>query len=226
MGRSIKRPPHFQLKEFEVEKMNRIILILMLVFGTITVANAQNARQLYLGYENNDKVVAPNNDTANRRKKGQPGTKVIIERWRNGEVKFVSPKKTFRSGDKIRLRFATNFNGYIRILNVGSSGRVTMLFPYKGANDRITPSDDFQIPNNNDWIVFDNTEGTEMLSIILSKKPFDDDDDLGSLNKRATGSRDLSIQSDEDATFAVTSEDSLDKQVGFTLRLKHRKYKD
>jgi hypothetical protein len=205
--------------------MKKTILILMLVFASITIANAQTARQLYLGYENNNQMVAPNNDTANRKKSGQPGTKVIIERSRNGEVKFVSPKKTFRSGDKIRLRFATNFDGYIRILNVGTSGRVTMLFPYNGANDRITPSDDFQIPNNNDWIVFDDTEGTEMLTIILSKKPFgDEDDDLSGLNKRAT-SRDLSIESDDDATFAVTSEEYLEKPIGFTLRLKHKRYK-
>lgn len=197
--------------------MKRSFIILTLILCVMTAVQAQDARDLYLGYS------GPTNTTANTKKGGRPGTKVTIERFRNGKIKFVSPKSKFRSGDKIRLRFATNFDGYIRILNIGSSGRINMLFPYKGANDRITPSFNFQIPNNNDWIVFDETEGTEMLSVIMSSKPFNrDDDDLRSLNNRSTRSRDLSIQMDEDATFAVTTQESLDKRVGFTLRLKHR----
>jgi hypothetical protein len=202
--------------------MKNTILILILIFSALTIANAQNARELFLGYGNNDKpVTAPTNDTANKRR-GKPGAKVTIERLRDGKLKFVSPKSTFLSGDKIRLRFATNFDGYVRILSIGSSGKVSLLFPYQGANDRITPSGDFQVPNNNDWIVFDDTPGTEMLSVILSAKPFGDDQDLSGLNSRATKSRDLTIQSDDDATFAVASEESLREPIGFTLRLKHK----
>ena len=200
--------------------MKKTIFILMLILSTLTIANAQKPRDLFLGYENKV-VTAPTNDTANK-KKGKPGAKVTIELLRDGKLKFVSPKTSFRSGDKIRLRFATNFEGYVRILNVGSSGRVSLLFPYKGANDRITPSSDFQVPNNNDWIVFDDTPGTETLTVILSAKPFSNDDDLSGLNSRATKSRDLTIQSDDDATFAVASEESLHEPIGFTLRLKHK----
>ncbi len=199
--------------------MKKTILILIVILGTLTIAQAQNARDLYLGYGND--VIAPTNDSANR-KRGKPGTKVTIELYRDGKLKFVKPTSKFRSGDKIRLRFATNFDGYIRILNVGSSGRVSLLFPYKDANDRITPSTDFQIPNNNDWIVFDDTPGTEMLTVILSAKPFADDKDLSGLNSRATRSRDLTIQSDDDATYAVFGEGSLQEPVGFTLQLKHK----
>jgi hypothetical protein len=194
----------------------------MLILGSLTIANAQNARDLYIGYGNPS---APTNDTANLKrvpKNGQPGTKVTIELQRDGKLKFVKPTHKFKSGDKIRLRFATNFDGYIRILNIGSSGRVNMLFPYKGANDRITPSTDFQIPNNNDWIVFDNNPGTEMLTVILSSVPFGEDKDLMGLNNRATRSRDLVIQSDDDATYAVFGEASLREPIGFTLQLKHR----
>lgn len=208
--------------------MKKTILVVTILLSSVVIAKAQGARQLYLGYEKKNEVtVAPTNNTANRKKvpkAGQPGTKVRIERMRKGKVKFVKPTSTFKSGDKIRLRFATNFDGYIRILNVGSSGRVSMLFPYEGANDRITPTDDFQIPNNNDWIVFDDTPGTEMLTVIMSATPFDaDDDDLLGLNSRATKSRDLSIEISDDATFAVASETTLAEPIGFTLRLKHKK---
>ena len=206
--------------------MKKTILILILIGSGLTFAQAQNARDLYLGYAKNEPAVsAPTNNTANLKKvpkNGQPGTKVTIELLRDGKLKFVKPTSKFKSGDKIRLRFATNFDGYIRILNVGSSGRVSLLFPYKGANDRITPSTDFQIPNNNDWIVFDDTPGTEMLTVILSAKPFENDSDLSGLNSRATKSRDLTIQSDDDATYAVFGESSLQEPVGFTLQLKHK----
>jgi hypothetical protein len=206
--------------------MKKIILILILVVSGLTVGKAQNARDLYLGYGKNETPVsAPTNDTANLQKvpkNGQPGTKVTIELMRDGKLKFVKPNSKFRSGDKIRLRFATNFDGYIRILNVGSSGKVSLLFPYNGANDRITPSTDFQIPNNNDWIVFDDTPGTEMLTVILSAKPFEGGDDLSGLNSRATKSRDLTIQSDDDATYAVFGQSILQEPVGFTLQLKHK----
>lgn len=210
--------------------MKKISLILTIIFAGLTAAQAQTARQLYLGYETNDQMVsAPTNNTANRvkvPKKGKPGTKVVIERMRNGKLAFVSPNTRFRSGDKIRLRFATNFDGYVKIINVGSSGKVNLLFPYSGADDRIRPTSDFQVPQNGDWIVFDDTPGIEMLTVLMSKEPmdFENEDQLREAGTRAAaGTRDLTIQSDTEATYAVTSEQNLQKPIGFTLRLKHGK---
>ena len=209
--------------------MKKTILSLILVLAGLTVIKAQTARQLYLGYENNDQMIAaPTNNTANNKKvpkKGKPGTKVVIERMRGGKLAFVSPNTKFRSGDKIRLRFATNFDGYVKILNVGSSGSVSLLFPYAGADDRIRPTKDFQVPKNGDWIVFDDTPGIEMLTVVMSKKALraDTDADLSELNKQAANTRDLTIQSDNEATYAVCTDNNLSKPVGFTLRFKHER---
>jgi hypothetical protein len=202
--------------------MKKTIVILMIILGSMVITKAQSARELFLGKANNDKLVAPDKNEAGGRK-GQSGAKVTIERSRDGRLEVVSTGDTFRAGDKIRLRFATNFDGYIRVLNIGSSGRVNLLYPYKGADDRITPSNDFQIPGNDSWIVFDDTPGTELVSVIMSSKPFsrDDREDLKGLNERATGGRDLFVQMDDKATFAVTEEENLQKPIGFTLRLKH-----
>lgn len=199
-----------------------------MLFGGLTAANAQTARDLYVGYGSSEQAIsAPTNNTANNikvPKKGKPGTKVVIERMRGGKLAFVSPNSKFRSGDKIRLRFATNFDGYVKILNVGSSGKVNVLFPYEGADDRIQPTKDFQIPQNGDWIVFDDTPGVEMLTVMMSSKPLDfqNEDELRNAGKQAAASRDLSIQSDADATYAVATEESLQKPIGFTLQLKHQ----
>ncbi|HEX8398683.1 MAG TPA: DUF4384 domain-containing protein [Pyrinomonadaceae bacterium] len=207
--------------------MKKNILSLMIILGGLSFAQAQTARQLYLNYETNDQMVAaPTGNTANNKKtpkKGKPGTKVVIERMRDGKLAFVAPNSKFRSGDKIRLRFATNFDGYIKILNIGSSGKVNLLFPYSGADDRIRPNTDFQVPKSGDWIVFDETPGTETLTVIMSKEPLNSESDaeLRALNKSAANTRDLTIESDTEATFAVTNETSLQKPLGFTLRLKH-----
>lgn len=203
-----------------------VFIFTLIVLGFSAAARAQTARQLYLGYGNNDKMVAtPSAATtgsgANKPKKGRPGAKVIIERMRDGKLAFVSPNSKFRSGDKIRLRFATNFDGYLKILNVGSSGKVSLLFPYEGADDRIQPTKDFQVPKSGDWIVFDDTPGTEVMTVVMSKKPFGAESGE-ELNRNATKTRDLTIQSDAEATYAVANETSLEKPIGFTLRLKHQ----
>ncbi|MCY7376978.1 MAG: DUF4384 domain-containing protein [Pyrinomonadaceae bacterium] len=204
-------------------------IFLLLLAGLSGAAQAQTARQLYLGYENTDKIAASTDagkTTKMRPPKppGKPGAKVVIERMRGGKLAFVSPNSKFRSGDKIRLRFTTNYDGYLKILNVGSSGKVNLLFPYDGADDRIKPSSDFQVPKNGDWIVFDDTPGTETLTVIMSNKPlnFESEDELRDLNKRAANPRDLTIESDTDATYAVTTQSNLENPIGFTLRLKHR----
>ena len=195
---------------------------MLMLLGLSGVVSAQNARSLYLGYGNNDKLTStPANPVTPM---GKPGTKIVIERMRNGKLEFVSPKSKFKSGDKIRLRFATNFDGYIKIINVGSSGSVTVLFPYKGADDRLRRSDDFQVPKGGDWIVFDNTPGMEILTVIMSSQPFgfENDAELRNLNNNATQSRDLTVESDNDATYAVCTEMSLQKPIGFMLQLKHK----
>lgn len=205
--------------------MKKVLILLALSLICGGAASAQTARQLYLGYANNDKIEETPKPGGKKPSKvtGKPGAKVIIERSRNGKLSFVSPTSKFRSGDKIRLRFATNFDGYIAILNVGSTGTASLLFPYKDADAQIQPSDDFQVPQK-DWIVFDDNPGTENLTILMSRQPLGlDADNLQTIQKSAANTRDLYIESGSDATYAVCSAAALEKPIGFTLKLKHGK---
>lgn len=214
--------------------MKNILLLIALtfVFGASTnstaLAQDNNARQLYLGYATNDKLqpVAANADKTNSTTKGRPGAKLVIERMRNGKLAFVSPNSKFRSGDKIRLRLQTNFAGHLAIMNVGSTGAVDLLFPYAGADSRITPSTDFQVPKADAWIVFDKNPGVETVTVIMSRQTLraateQERRDLSS--QAAIDSRDLYIETGDQATYAVCPEQQLDKPIGFTLRLKHQK---
>lgn len=220
-----------------------------LLTGSAIFANAQTARGMYIAYNANNSVKPPkkpapkppkkikkptgqntskppvivvNNTGATPSATGLPGTKITIELNRKGRLSFVKPTYKFRSGDKIRLRLATNFEGYISLLNVGSTGEAEFLYPYDGANNRVMPSKDVQIPGSDAWIVFDEKTGTENLTVIMSKEPLGESAD--NYNEiRQTNSRDLLIEYANDGVYAVCEDDQISKPVGFTLKLKHGK---
>jgi Domain of unknown function (DUF4384) len=76
----------------------------------------------------------------------------------------------FRSGDRIRFHVKTNVPGYLYVVNQGSSGRDTMLFPYVGMPDRLNRIEgqkEHAIPPRG-WIMFDNQPGEEVLLFAIS----------------------------------------------------------
>lgn len=139
----------------------------LLLTGLLMAAAAQEsstqARDLYLSYGQGQ---------GSGQAAGRPGTKITIERMRDGRVSYVSPDTTFYSGDRIKFHFTTNFSGYVAILQEGSTGRRSILFPYRGADNRVAPRRDNVIPGTrDDWITFDRNQGTEKLTFIMSKNP-------------------------------------------------------
>lgn len=101
---------------------------------------------------------------------GRPGAKVRVELERDGRARMVSPQTTFRAGDKVRFHFAMNFSGYVVIINEGSSGKRTMLFPSEGVSNRIGKTRNFTVPQGDAWFQFDETPGEERLTFIMSKR--------------------------------------------------------
>lgn len=140
-----------------------IVGIVSFVAGASVFAQKAKPRDLYIEKEKNDD-------------KGKSGAKVrILLKRGNEQERYVTPNETFISGDKIKLAFDINFSGYVALLNLGSSGKITMLYPYVGVSSKVEPSDKEQlIPSNEkDWIKFDNRPGTEQISIIFSTNPIE-----------------------------------------------------
>ena len=136
-----------------------IILISML--GNAAAAQKIKPRDLFIEKEKNEE-------------KGKSGAKVRILLKRGTEKeRYVTANETFVSGDKIKLAFDINFEGYIALLNIGSSGRITMLYPYVGTDSKVEPDDKEQLipANRNDWITFDKQAGTEQITIVFSTNP-------------------------------------------------------
>jgi Domain of unknown function (DUF4384) len=86
-------------------------------------------------------------------------------------TRIADPSRfVFRSGDRIRFHVKTNVPGYLYVVNRGSSGQDTMLFPYTGMPDRLNRVEghrEYAIPPRG-WIMFDNQPGEEVLFFAVS----------------------------------------------------------
>ncbi len=80
---------------------------------------------------------------------------------------------TFHSGDRVRFTFEANINGYLYVVQRGSSGRWTVLFPgprINGGKNTVGRLAQYQVPSN-DWFLFDDNPGKEELFVFLSREP-------------------------------------------------------
>ena len=83
----------------------------------------------------------------------------------DGQMRAVSNSRVFRSGDRVKIVARTNRPGYLTVANIGSSGRMHVLYSeYVDAN-RLT-----EIPPGSN-LRFDNNPGTENILIMLSNDP-------------------------------------------------------
>lgn len=77
----------------------------------------------------------------------------------------------FRSGDRIRFQVMANTPGYLYIVNRGSSGQETLLFPTTQYNfNWLEARKPYPVPQSG-WILFDDQPGEENVSLMLSPKP-------------------------------------------------------
>ena len=107
-----------------------IALLLICAAQTVAQDNTQSsagARDLFNTYKSDNTSAAASTSGATT---GKPGVRVRIELDRGGRARWVSPKTTFQAGDRVRFHFNMNFTGYVVIINLGSSGKRTLLFPY------------------------------------------------------------------------------------------------
>lgn len=84
----------------------------------------------------------------------------------------VANERTFRSGERIRLHFRGNADGRIVIVQLGTSGLSSVLFPDAGkglAQNRIRANSDHVLPSDAHWFRFDEKAGTEKLLVLFAR---------------------------------------------------------
>jgi eukaryotic-like serine/threonine-protein kinase len=94
---------------------------------------------------------------------------------RAGSETDIDPATTtFRSGDRVRLSFESNVDGYLYLVQQGSSGRWSVLFPnpdINGGRNRVRKSEEYSVPDDDGFFEFDANPGVENLFVYFSQEP-------------------------------------------------------
>ena len=170
------------------------------------------------------------------------GIKYSIELVKpDGSRYDVVPEYIFQSGDRIKIRVETNRDGYLYLVNVGSTGRYHLLFPHPrlaGGSNAVKARTVYDIPYGA-YIRFDANPGDETLLIVLSPGPMSGlptpdvrtrtltEAEGQRLVKTAQlrGAKDLTLEIDsgpEPAGYAVAPLSTLGEQVSIVLEIKLR----
>lgn len=94
----------------------------------------------------------------------------IQKELKTGEFLGVdSEREAFRSGDRVRVVVQTSMPAHIVILQRGSSGRVSVLFPAEEEGSRLLPpSQQASLPEESAF-TFDSRPGEERLYLVVSR---------------------------------------------------------
>ena len=181
-------------------------------------------RDLVFEDEDPEKAKVEPEETLDKQAEIKDGVKVAVtmslELQRDGKSDIVPPNSTFISGDRVRLIYSTNTDGYVYWLGKMTSGKYTVLFPTQktGMDNAVKSGEKYTMPVKG-LFRFDDKVGTEVLMCVVSPEKIADldaavvaanaggkDVDLNTakiaaleemnLNKRKT--RDLVFEEEED----------------------------
>ena len=99
----------------------------------------------------------------------------VLRRGPDGEPVEVDANTTFRSGDRIRFSFEPNVDGFLYVVQRGSTGQWSVLLPHPEINEgrnAVTKFEEVTIPPEG-WFRMDDNPGTEQVFVYLSRKPTD-----------------------------------------------------
>jgi hypothetical protein len=104
--------------------------------------------------------------------KPQPAQRmeITLERQQASQWKAVDPGFVFDKGDRVRFRFRANFNGYLYVMDYGTSGNYSLLFPREetGRENRIESGKEYQVPATQAWFRIDGPPGHDIVYWLVS----------------------------------------------------------
>ena len=119
---------------------------------------------------------APSGQAAAGDETPRPGIRYrILWRGLDGNAVEVDADTMFQSGDRIRFAFEPNVDGFLYVIQRGSSGRWSVLLPHPQINagrNAVTQFEEVVIPPAG-WFRFDGNPGAEQVFVYLSREPVD-----------------------------------------------------
>ena len=167
----------------------------------------------------------------------------ILRRAPAGDAVEVDADIMFRSGDRIRFAFEPNVDGFLYVIQRGSTGRWSVLLPHpmiNGGRNTVTRFGEVTIPPEG-WFRFDENPGSEEVFVYLSREPIDtlpwgggpvvsaQSVDQPTVIELANSvrSRDLTFEKEDapggvDRAAYVVNRDAVGDAVAWTVELHHR----
>ena len=96
---------------------------------------------------------------------------VVEKQLPDGKAEAMSPSHVFAAGDTIRLRVTSQFDGYLYVMDQGTTGQFTTVFPSlaAGSDNRVTQGQSYLVPSTADgWFQITGPAGFDVLYFLLS----------------------------------------------------------
>jgi hypothetical protein len=96
---------------------------------------------------------------------------ILLEKEDHGKPVVMEPGHVFESGDRLRFRFTPSFNGTLFVMDRGTSGSYTMLFPKEdtGTDDRMVAGKLYLLPSTDKgWFRVTGPAGHDVVYFVVS----------------------------------------------------------
>src|SRR5438270_3130695 len=95
---------------------------------------------------------------------------VTLERKAGARWAVIDPSLVLDSGDVVRFRFKANFDGYLYVTNMGTSGQYSLLFPREetGTRNQVESGKDYLVPATDTILRVSGPAGYESVYWLVS----------------------------------------------------------
>ena len=100
---------------------------------------------------------------------------IVLERNEKGAWKTIDPGLVLAQDDLVRFRFQTTFDGYLYVINSGTSGTQSLLFPgdATGRNNRVQAGKEYFVPSTGASFKVGGPAGHDVVYWLISPVPLD-----------------------------------------------------
>ena len=104
---------------------------------------------------------------------GPQRMELSLDRHEGAAWRAVDPGLVFAKDDRVRFRFRANFDGYLYVMNQGTSGNYEMLFPRQdtGEKNRIEAGGEYVVPATQGWFRISGPPGHDVLYWMVTPLP-------------------------------------------------------
>ncbi len=94
---------------------------------------------------------------------------ITLERQRGEKVEAMAAGHVFAKGDVIRLRVTSHYDGFLYVMDQGTSGKFATVFPgtQTGSDNRVKMAQQYLVPADG-WFEVDGPAGFDVLYFLLS----------------------------------------------------------